>query len=172
MRFYNQQGVGLMEVLVALILLSIGVIGYTALQVRAVEASTEATQRSHAIFVLKGLAESIRANNAGRGSYPSLVNQTVPQTITVKCVNPKAAECSAAALAENDVLQAQANARSFGMHLRMESCPGTATLPVAARRSCLYAAWGATDVSNSSATCMTNAGIYVVGSSCIMMEAY
>ncbi|RLL48594.1 type IV pilus modification protein PilV [Acinetobacter cumulans] len=173
MKIVGQQGVGLVEVLVALILLAIGVLGYTALQVRAVEASTEATQRSHALFVLRGLTESIRANNAGRNEYAALVNRAVPDSITVSCINPESAECSAAGLAENDVLQAQANARNFGMHLRMESCPGTAALPDAStRRSCLYAAWGETDIRANSSACMSNAGVYVVGASCIMLEAY
>ena len=172
MNAHSQQGVGLMEVLVALLLLAIGVLGYTALQIRAVEASTEATQRSHAIFVLKGLSESIRANNAGRASYMALVNQAVPDTFTPQCINPENTECNVTALATDDVRQAQVNARNFGMHLRMENCPGTATVAVATRRNCLYAAWGETNVSENTTQCMNNAGIYVVGSSCVMMEVY
>lgn len=172
MKLYNQQGVGLMEVLVALILLSIGVLGYTALQVRAVEASTEAAQRSHAIFVLKGLAESMRANNAGRASYMTLVNQDIPSNISAACINPAAAGCDAAALARIDVQQAQANARNFGLRLRMENCPGTASVAAADRRNCLFAAWGETDISQNTTQCMSVAGIYVVGSSCMMMEVY
>lgn len=172
MNAYSQQGVGLMEVLVALLLLSIGMLGYTALQIRAVEASTEAIQRSHAIFVLKGLSESIRANNAGRTSYMTLVNQAVPATVTPQCINPANTGCSNAVIATDDVRQAQANARNFGMHLRMENCPGTTSVEVASRRNCLYAAWGETNVSKNTTQCMSNAGIYVVGSSCIMMEVY
>ncbi len=172
MKNYNQQGIGLMEVLVALLLLSIGVLGYTALQVRAVEASTEAAQRSHAIFVLKGLAESIRANNTGRASYMALVNQAIPNTISTACINPTTAGCDATALATNDVQQAQANARNFGMRLRMENCPGTAGVAVADRRNCLFAGWGETDISQNTTQCMSAAGVYVVGSNCLMMEVY
>ena len=58
----HQQGVGLMEVLVALLLLAIGVLGYTALQLRAVDASAEAMSRSQGMLILRGLAENIRAN--------------------------------------------------------------------------------------------------------------
>jgi len=45
---YNkyQAGVGLMEVLVALLLLAIGVLGYVALQLRAIDASSEALTKS------------------------------------------------------------------------------------------------------------------------------
>ena len=62
----HQKGVGLMEVLVALLLLAIGVLGYTVLQLRAVDASSEALSRSQGMLILRGLAENIRANPAGR----------------------------------------------------------------------------------------------------------
>ncbi|HEY4713949.1 MAG TPA: prepilin-type N-terminal cleavage/methylation domain-containing protein, partial [Aquirhabdus sp.] len=42
----SQRGVGMVEVLVAMVLLAIGVLGYAALQVRAVEATGEALNRS------------------------------------------------------------------------------------------------------------------------------
>ena len=43
---------GLLEVLVALILLAIGVLGYVALQLRAMDASSEALSKSQAILVM------------------------------------------------------------------------------------------------------------------------
>ena len=58
----SQRGVGLMEVLIAILILAIGVLGYSALQIRAVEATTEALNRSQAMLVLRGLAENVRAN--------------------------------------------------------------------------------------------------------------
>jgi Tfp pilus assembly protein PilV len=51
----SELGVGLVEVLVALILLAIGVLGYTALQLRAVDASNEALTKSQATVLLRGL---------------------------------------------------------------------------------------------------------------------
>jgi len=39
----KQKGVGLMEVLVALLLLAVGVLGYAVLQLKAVDASSEAS---------------------------------------------------------------------------------------------------------------------------------
>lgn len=166
-----QRGVGLMEVLVALLLLAIGVLGYVALQVRAVEASTEATQRSQALFVLRGLAESIRANNAGRLSYQALVNAPQTSNSARACINTDSL-CTANTLAQADVAQAQANANNFGMQLRMQVCPGVNNMAGEDRRMCLYAAWGATDISGNTNACMTAAGVYVVGSSCLMMELY
>ena len=69
----NQLGVGLVEVLVALVLLAIGVLGFTALQLRAVDATSEALTRSQATLILRGLTESIRANPNGQSSYPAAV---------------------------------------------------------------------------------------------------
>ena len=83
----GQRGVGLFEVLISIAILAIGVLGYVALQVRAVEASSESLNRAQAIFVLRGLAESIRANPAGQASYPAAINsfsgknQPTPQCI-------------------------------------------------------------------------------------------
>ena len=62
----SQQGVGLVEVLVALLLLAVGVLGYSILQFRAIDASSEALTRSQGVLVLRSLAEGIRANPTGR----------------------------------------------------------------------------------------------------------
>ena len=51
----NQLGVGLVEVLVALVLLAIGVLGFTALQLRAVDATGEALTRSQATLYFERL---------------------------------------------------------------------------------------------------------------------
>ena len=66
----NQIGVGMVEVLVALILLAIGVLGYSALQLRAIDAGDEALVKSQSVMLLRGLTESIRVNTQGQGSYP------------------------------------------------------------------------------------------------------
>ena len=68
-----QTGVGLLEVLVALILLAIGILGYVALQVRAMDASAEALSKSQAIMIMRGLAENIRVNSSQASQYPLFV---------------------------------------------------------------------------------------------------
>jgi glutaryl-CoA dehydrogenase len=49
----SQKGVGMMEVLIALVVLAIGVLGYVMLQVRAMEATIEGTQRIQAINIAR-----------------------------------------------------------------------------------------------------------------------
>ena len=61
----SQKGVGMVEVLVALIVLAVGVLGYVMLQVRAMEATIEGTQRIQAINIARDLAERVRVNREG-----------------------------------------------------------------------------------------------------------
>lgn len=58
----SQQGVGLVEVLVAVLLLSIAVLGFSALQVRAVGATDESLVRTKSLTIVRNLAETMRAH--------------------------------------------------------------------------------------------------------------
>ncbi len=57
----SQRGVGLIEVLVAVLLLSIAVLGFSALQVRAVSATDESLVRTKSLTLVRNLAEVMRA---------------------------------------------------------------------------------------------------------------
>ena len=61
----KQKGMGLVEVLIALVILAIAVLGFSILQMRAVEASIEASKRVQGMNLAKDLAERIRANQQG-----------------------------------------------------------------------------------------------------------
>lgn len=60
-RLTYQRGVGLVEVLVAVLLLSIAVLGFSALQVRAVSATDESLVRTKSLTIVRNLAEVMRA---------------------------------------------------------------------------------------------------------------
>ena len=60
-RLSYQHGVGLIEVLVAVLLLSIAVLGFSALQVRAISATDESLVRTKSLTVVRNLAEVMRA---------------------------------------------------------------------------------------------------------------
>ncbi|MCH7328885.1 type IV pilus modification protein PilV [Acinetobacter modestus] len=175
----NQQGVGLVEVLVALLLLAVGVLGYSILQFRAIDASSEALTRSQGVLVLRSLAENIRVNSAGQANYPAAVRNytnitTLPSAPSISCFNPSAI-CTPAQAATYDAYFAAKTAFELGMNITMTACPGTAGAPV--QRQCLFAAWGDTVLSVSGTTadisqCMSATGVYVSNSKCLMMEAY
>ena len=172
-----QQGVGLIEVLVALVLLAVGVLGYSILQLRAVDASSEALSRSQGMLIVRSLAENMRANPAAQSNYPAVVRgytniTAAPTAPTPSCSNNL---CTPAQMARFDAFMAARAAFDIGMNVTMGDCPGVASAPI--KRQCLFIAWGnttlsatgtAADVSN----CMNTSGVYINGSNCLMMEAY
>ncbi|AMX17512.1 hypothetical protein IEC338SC_0323 [Acinetobacter pittii] len=157
----SQKGAGLMEVLVALLLLSIAVLGFVALQVRAVAASTEAGQNIQAINIARDLAERMRVNRTELNSY---VDLSEGETLT----DCSAGFCSAAKMAKYDYAQVKQRATNLGMSLAMSDCQGS-TLT----RQCIYVAWGGTTATNGSggSNC-TNGTAYVPDAKCIIMEVY
>ena len=56
----TQTGVGLVEVMIALLLLGVAVLGFIALQVRAISASEEAGQNVQAMNLARDLSERMR----------------------------------------------------------------------------------------------------------------
>lgn len=57
----KQNGVGLVEVLVALLLLAIAILGFSALQMRAVQATDESLVRTKSLNITRNLAEAMRS---------------------------------------------------------------------------------------------------------------
>lgn len=62
-------GVTLVEVLVAVIVTMIGLLGVVALQMRAYASETESYQRSQAAILLEDMASRVRANAANAATY-------------------------------------------------------------------------------------------------------
>ena len=179
----KQRGVGMVEVMVAMLLLAIGVLGYSALQVRAVETTGEAMNRSQAMIILRGLAEAIRVNKTvqtGTGGYPSAIQgySNFSSSTAAPTTNCDTSDCTASQLATFNAYQAAQAAFNLGVQISMASCPGVSGAPV--QRQCLYAAWGKTTLDNvvtlpttpAATDCMSDAGVYQVQATCIMLEAY
>ncbi|MFW1745972.1 type IV pilus modification protein PilV [Acinetobacter guillouiae] len=171
MKIINKQtGVGMVEVLVALVLLAIGVLGFAALQLKAVEAGEEALLRSQATLLLRGLTESIRANPNGQSFYPAKVQSYAG--ITSSPSEPKSCidtTCTAEQMATYDAFLVAISASNVGINITMATCPGIQST----NRQCLFAGWNGTKFSAGNYTaCMNSSGIYVNNAKCLMMEAY
>ena len=181
----NQMGVGMIEVLVALLVLAIGVLGYVALQLRAIDASAEALSKSQAMLVMRGLAENIRSNPAAFSNYPALIqgysNYSSTTAAPTSCLN---SACTPVQMATYDAYNTAKNADQYGLKITMENCPGV-TSTMTLKRQCLYIFWGKTQPNSTTTTtngvstttvdassCMSSTGTYVSGASCLMMEAY
>ena len=70
----NSSGVGLIEVLIAMLVVAIGILGYVGLQVNAKRTGYEAIQRSTAVYLINDIIERMRSNSVGvfAGSYTVL----------------------------------------------------------------------------------------------------
>lgn len=155
-----QKGVGLMEVLVALLLLSIAVLGFVALQVRAIAASNEASSNVQATNIARDIAERMRINRDGLAAY-------VDNTATVDC---STSFCSASQMANYDYRQVKARANNLGMNIAIINCQGSNAAFV---RKCVYVAWEGTTADNGTASSnCTNGVAYVPNAKCIIMEVY
>ena len=88
-KFGQQHGVGLVEVLVAVLLLSIAVLGFSALQVRAVSATDESLVRTKSLTLVRNLAEIMRAYPEAYviGSGSSFTSATPTETVETPAVD-------------------------------------------------------------------------------------
>lgn len=92
-------GFTLVEMMVALLVLSIGLIGIAALHGRALAASGIAIHNTNAVNLAGNMADRIRANRLGRAAYEGPAADNGCDTAT-----GGAASCTPAQLAANDLL--------------------------------------------------------------------
>ncbi|MFV0478310.1 MAG: type IV pilus modification protein PilV [Parahaliea sp.] len=71
----SQEGFTLIEVLVAVLILSVGVLGVAAMQVMSVEANRGAFYRSQALHIGAEILDAIRANPSARTNYVVGINK-------------------------------------------------------------------------------------------------
>jgi len=161
----HQRGMGMIEILVALLILAIGILGFIALQYRALEASAESTSRVQAITLARDLAERMRVNRNSLTVYNQQLQDASKQTDYAK--NCFQNNCTDTELADFDVAQVVKSASSYGMTMNMIACPQTNN------RQCIYIAWGDTSATNGPGVgdCTQNTS-YNNNSTCVIMEAY
>lgn len=178
MRVNTQTGVGLVEVMVAVLLLSVAVLGFSALQLRAISATDESLVRTQALSVIRGLAENMRANAQEIDTYEETINDAATSYVT--CIGG----CTAEEIATNEAKTAYDRLNSYGVTMSMVTCPGTANF---SQVKCIIAAWGDTkaqldrladpldtdDEGDIDAqACANEDGIYKSGSTCMIVETY
>ncbi|ENV74168.1 type IV pilus modification protein PilV [Acinetobacter johnsonii ANC 3681] len=169
----TQTGVGLVEVMIALLLLGVAVLGFIALQVRAISASEEAGQNVQAMNLARDLSERMRMNREGLLSYEP------PSTTPAAC--DEARYCSPADMAHFEYGQVEERAAQQGMTINVLDCQGVNNT---FRRKCIYVAWGKTeandasdtssssDASSDESTACTNGTSYEPNAQCVIMEVY
>lgn len=196
----NQQGVGLIEVLVALMLLAIAVLGFTAMQMSAVKATDESVMRTRALTIIRGGSEMMRANPIGIPNFKAALNaSSTPITGITRDSCLGTTTCSMAELATRDALAVKDYAAQNDLRIAMYACPGTDTVTAATsatsttaataatagaqERQCFVTSWGNTapvfsdsptvTLSSSAYTsCAKVNGTYNIGSQCFIVESY
>jgi type IV pilus assembly protein PilV len=96
-RFQHQSGFTLIEALVALVVLSVGMIGIAALYGQGLSAGRTALYRTVAVNLAGEMADRVRANRLGRGDY---TGNGAPQPCSP---GAGARDCTPAELAQHDV---------------------------------------------------------------------
>lgn len=81
----QQQGVALMEVLIALLITAFGVLGYVGFQARTTVSQVEGYQRTQALMLINDMAERISLN---RGEAASYVLDDIGTGVPVDCAAP------------------------------------------------------------------------------------
>ncbi len=104
---HRQRGVTLVEVLTAVVVLSVGLLGVAALTLTSARTNQNAALRSTATVLIGDMVDRMRANASGLrgGSYDSIAANAAGTTPTVSSCN---SSCDAAAMATYDATQWQA----------------------------------------------------------------
>lgn len=102
----QQHGFSLIEVLVAVLIFSLGLIGLAGLLVMSTQANQGAFLRTHVTFLGQNMADRMRANPIGvwQGDYDFTINPATASTAAVPACD-SANPCSPAEVATHDVAQ-------------------------------------------------------------------
>lgn len=103
----KSKGFSLVEVLIALVIMSVGMLGIAGLYVHSMQAGRTSMLRHHAVTLAGDIADRIRANPTAGAAY-----EAAPGANTT-CVAPQNANCNAAQMAAQDILLWRAQALDF-----------------------------------------------------------
>lgn len=188
-----QIGVGLIEVMVALLLLMVAVLGYSALQGQAIKTTNESLERSQSLVMMRTIAEKIHANPSAIATYESSLNVSgVPSAPSKRCGLDGVVVttlCTPAELAAAESFKIRSELQNYDFQIQMHPCPNTGGTGVNASTNimfsyCLLSAWGNTTPTigtNADVDCLTSrvannnvvevaGGSYHPKSTCMMME--
>lgn len=162
---HGQQGFGMIEIMVAVLVLAVGVMGFAGLQSRAVQSSGDSYYRTQANSIAQDLAERVRVNSAQRAYYltANLWPTTEQTAVPDSC---RTATCTDQAMADFDAAIIRYNAQTLlpqGL-VKMEQCQASAV-------NCIYVSWNGTQpTAGATGDCVLADGKYKLGANCVMME--
>ncbi|MCX4026044.1 type IV pilus modification protein PilV [Endozoicomonas sp. SM1973] len=105
-----QQGVGLIEILISILVLSIGLLGLAGLQAVGLKNNSQSFDRSYAVFLASNILDRIRANPTA--DYTTEVNDE-PSITANKC---EKSSCDVSVLRDYDLSQWKCLLGHFNQH--------------------------------------------------------
>lgn len=110
--FGKQQGIGLIEVLVAAIIMAVGILGYAAMQIHTLGEASNAQYRMQALALAGDLVSRIRANPDEKNTY---INNSDPYAVAANVASCLviAQPCSTKQLADWDKSEVATQLRSL-----------------------------------------------------------
>lgn len=120
-----ERGTTLVEVLVALLVIGVGMLGIASLYVTTLQAKTTSLSRMQAINLATDMAERIRANPGAPASYAIATGApaAAPSVVCVQTASTSATACTAAQMAATDLFDWSARVSS--------TLPGTVSRSIA-----------------------------------------
>lgn len=114
------RGFSMLEVLVALLVLSVGLLGLAALQTVGLKFNTQSYQRTQAVLNAYDIIDRVRANPSGilTGSYDNIGTTDTPPSLPT-------CPCSPAQMADFDIAQWKASLSSLLTEGKGALCRGT-----------------------------------------------
>lgn len=170
MTLKNEKGIGMVEVMVALFLLSIAVLGFSALQMTAVRTTDESLMRTRALTIMRGGAETMRGHAQAINAFQTALNAAdTGQADSGDCIG--ALSCTPEQIAAKDAAILNQFAANHDIRLGLHDCPGTAGEQL---RKCMIAAWNETQPTfgATAPACADELGAHHPNANCFVMEAY
>lgn len=150
-------GFGLIEILAAVLVLAVGVVGFAALQLRAVQTSGDSYYRTQAMSIAQDLAERVRANSTQVATYTDEATwptDAVDQALIDDCM---VGNCTLAEMVAFDAASVRFNAQTLlpqGL-VNMQACPASAL-------NCIFVAWdGLLPTAGPDGQCVDENGLYM-----------
>lgn len=164
---FRQQGISMIEVLIALLITASGLLGFAALQARALESTESAYARSQAAALAQEMVERVQSSLGGMpverkedvraaavtALMTSYTSANDWKTATANCTT---ADCTEAQMRAYDMQQI----RTIASRVLPNGTAVMGWCSAAADQLCAYVGWGA----SSADTCMAAGG---TGDSCV-----
>ena len=143
----KQQGFGLVEVMVSLLILAVAVLGFTAMQGQAIKATDESLERTQSLVMMRNMGEKIRINPTAIPVYRVAINTAATTIPSNTCgLKGTGTPCNPTELATAEAYFFTQDMSNRGFTVNLHPCPSTGEgVDTNIMYSwCLISAWGDT----------------------------